>query len=53
MLPLDDLRWQKYKGGYRVRYDASPALKRLLSHGSDKAIWAELWGELHHQGDLH
>ena len=53
MLPLDDPRWQSYKGGYRVPYDASPALKRLLSGGPDKALWEEFWTELHHQGDLH
>lgn len=53
MLPLDDARWQSYKGGYRVPYDASPALGRLLANGADEALWEELWNELHHQGDLH
>ena len=53
MLPLDDLRWQSYKGGYRVPYDASPALRRLLADGPDEELWEEFWNELHHQGDLH
>src|SRR6188472_219744 len=53
MLPLDDPRWQSYKGGYRVPYDASPALRRLLTDGPDDELWEELWNELHHQGDLH
>src|SRR5687768_7971139 len=53
MLPLDDPRWRTYKGGYLVRYDASPALRRLLAGGPDEALWEEFWGELHHQGDVH
>jgi hypothetical protein len=53
MLPLDDPRWQSYKGGYRVSYNASPALRRLLADGPDAELWEELWNELHHQGDLH
>ena len=53
MLPLDDPRWQSYKGGYRVLYDASPGLRRLFSDGPDDALWEEFWNELHHQGDLH
>src|SRR4051794_26287410 len=52
MLPLDDARWQSYKGGYRVPYDASLALGRLLHDGPNEALWEELWNELHHQGDL-
>jgi hypothetical protein len=53
MLPLDDPRWQSYKGGYRVPYDASPVVRRLLSDGPDKELWEEFWNELHHQGDVH
>jgi hypothetical protein len=53
MLPLDDPRWQSYKGGYRVPYDASPALRRLLANGPTKKLWEELWTELYHQGDVH
>ncbi|MDX1945173.1 MAG: hypothetical protein SFU86_07185 [Pirellulaceae bacterium] len=53
MLPLDDPRWQSYKGGYRVPYDPSSILGRLLTDGPDERLWHELWSELHHQGDLH
>lgn len=49
MLPLDDPRWSKLTGGYRVAYNAAPALKRM-ERGED--VWSELWNELHHQGDL-
>lgn len=53
MLSLDDPHWQAYKGGYRVPYDASSALRRLLADGPDEELWDELWTELHHQGDVH
>jgi hypothetical protein len=36
-------------GGYRVPYDASVSLQRL-ERGED--VWDELWGNLHHQGDV-
>jgi len=49
MLPLSDPRWKELKGGYRVPYDASPALIRL-ARGEN--VWDELWQELHHQGDV-
>jgi hypothetical protein len=52
MLPLNDLKWQSYKGGYRVPYDASSALRWLLTYGPTDETWEELWTELHHQGDL-
>ena len=50
MLELDDPRWGELIGGYRVPYDARPALASLES-GSPGA-WKELWDELHHQGDV-
>jgi hypothetical protein len=53
MLPLDDPRWQSYKGGYRVPFDASAGLRRLLADGSTEDLWEEFWTELHHQGDVH
>lgn len=53
MLPLDDARWQSYHGGYRVPYDASIGLRRLLFDRPDDDLWEELWSELHHQGDVH
>src|SRR5260221_12945322 len=52
MLPLDDPRWQSYKGGYRVPYDASPALRRLLAESIHEYLWEEFWNKLHHQGDV-
>jgi hypothetical protein len=52
MLPLDDTRWQSYRGGYRVPYDASAGLQRLLADGPDEELWEEFWTELHHQGDV-
>ena len=53
MLPLDDARWQSYLGGYRVPFDASPALRRLLADDPDEPLWDELSTELHHQGDVY
>jgi hypothetical protein len=52
MLPLDDPRWKSYEGGYRLPYDASVPLGRLLRDGGSEALWAELWEELYHQGDV-
>lgn len=49
MISLDDVRWREFEGGYRVRYDASLAL-RSLRDGEN--VWDELWTELHHQGDV-
>jgi hypothetical protein len=48
MLPLDDPKWQSYTGGYRVPYDASAPLRRLLEQGGSAELWDELWQELHH-----
>lgn len=52
MIPDDDRRWGLLKGGYRVPYDPRPALSRLRSDGADATAWAELWENLHHQGDV-
>ncbi len=52
MLPLDDPRWQTYKGGYRVAYDATEALQQLLADRASDELWGELCGELEHQGDV-
>ncbi len=51
-LPLEDPRWQQYEGGYRLPYDASAALKRLMTEGPSALLWMELWQQLHHQGDV-
>jgi hypothetical protein len=52
MLSFDDQRWRSLAGGYRVPYDPTPMLRRLAADWSDGEAWAELWGELHHQGDV-
>lgn len=49
MIALDDPIWKTLNGGYRIAYDASVPL-RALQAGED--VWAELWEELHHQGDV-
>ena len=49
MLALDDPKWKKLKGGYRVLYDPTPALRKLAQ---GKNAWKELWENLHHQGDV-
>jgi hypothetical protein len=52
MLALDDPRWQSYRGGYRSVYDASTALRLLVSGKATPELWQEFWKELHHQGDV-
>jgi hypothetical protein len=37
--------------GYRLPYDPRPAIAKLKA-GQDGLAWAELWDELHHQGDV-
>jgi len=54
-MTLKDTVWSGLEGGYRTIYDASIPLERLEKtsdpNESDE-IWAELWNELHHQGDV-
>lgn len=55
MLPLEDPKWSSFEGGYRIPYDASIPLLRLEKASSAEEInslYAELWQELHHQGDV-
>ena len=52
MLSLDDPRWRTLRGGYRASYDPTPALRQLAANWEAETAWEELWGELHHQGDL-
>ena len=52
MLPLDDPRWEELEGGYRRPYDPRDAFVLLEKDGEDAEAWEELWGELHHQGDV-
>jgi hypothetical protein len=52
MLHLDDPRWSKLTGGYRVPVDLRPLLRELESGADTESAWADLWAELHHQGDV-
>jgi hypothetical protein len=52
MLSLDDERWANLKGGYGIAFDPRPLLHGLEAGTDDKHVWDELWGELHHQGDV-
>lgn len=55
MIKLNDPKWKELKGGYGTPYDASIALKKLeeTNHTHDvDDILAELWDELHHQGNV-
>ena len=52
MISLEDARWSNMTGGYKTAFDPRPLLRRL-ERGSDATdVWQELWGELHHQGDV-
>lgn len=52
MFGMDDPRWTGLLGGYRVPYDPRRALQSLAQGHKIDAVWAELWNELHHQGDI-
>lgn len=52
MLPLNDIRWASYQGGYRLIYDASKILSRLIQGEATDTLWQELWEDLYHQGDV-
>jgi hypothetical protein len=52
MLNLDDKRWSRLLGGYRVPFDPRPLLARLEAEQDTATTWHELWDELHHQGDV-
>jgi hypothetical protein len=52
MIGLDDPEWTNLLGGYRVPYDPRNALRSLAQGHEIEAAWAELWEELHHQGDV-
>ena len=53
LLPLDDPRWQTYRGGYnRVPFDCVPLIRQLEADGTSEAFWQTVWDELHHQGDV-
>ena len=52
MLPFEDKRWEGLTGGYGTPFDPRPVLRDLRSGSDCESAWAELWEELHHQGDL-
>jgi hypothetical protein len=52
MLAEDDNRWSTLKSGYRLPLDPRTLVKRLENESDTKAVWDELWNELHHQGDV-
>jgi hypothetical protein len=52
MLNLDDQRWNNLKGGYRLPFDPRSLFRKLELSEDVENAWAELWGELHHQGDV-
>jgi hypothetical protein len=52
MLNLDDHRWTKLEGGYRVPFDPRSALRKLEEGVDLERAWQVLWDELHHQGDV-
>ena len=54
-MDLDNKIWRRLQGGYKMVYDASRPLKKLKAAGRQeelKVIFAELWENLHHQGNV-
>jgi hypothetical protein len=54
-MKLTDKFWAKLDGGYRTLYDVSVPLIKMeqsTDPAVHAAIWAELWNNLHHQGDV-
>jgi hypothetical protein len=52
MLDLNDKRWSKLKGGYRIPFDPRPFLAKFeVGKVTDKDLY-EFWGDLYHQGDV-
>ena len=54
-MDLDNKIWQTLDGGYKIPFDASIPLKKLQSTTDQKIIadiFADLWDNLHHQGDI-
>jgi hypothetical protein len=52
MLEIEDERWEKLQGGYRMPFDARPLLRKLSAGEDDASTWSALWDELYHQGDV-
>lgn len=54
-MDLDNKIWSTINGGYKIPFDASIPLKQLRSTTDQKIIFdlfADLWDNLHHQGDV-
>lgn len=54
-MDLDNKIWSTFNGGYKIPFDASIPLKKLRSTSDLKVIadiFADLWGNLHLQGDV-
>jgi len=54
-MDLDDRIWATLEGGYKIPYNASRPLKKLRDatrQNEFAVIFAELWDNLHHQGDV-
>ena len=49
---LTDSKWSTLVGGYRLPYDPRPEISKLAVNLDDESAWAELWENLHHQGDV-
>jgi hypothetical protein len=52
MISLDDVRWSRMTGGYKMLLDPRPLLQQLEDEDDTTEVWKELWNELHHQGDV-
>lgn len=47
-----DDRWHNLTGGYRTLLDPRPLLANLEAGRDTESTWRQLWGELHHQGNV-
>jgi hypothetical protein len=51
-MQLTDAKWSTLAGGYRLPFDPRPEISKLAANLDDASAWAELWENLHHQGDV-
>jgi hypothetical protein len=51
-MDLSDERWSTLRGGYGTLYDPRGALHAVEMGADTGKAWAELWENLHHQGDI-
>ena len=49
---FDRLLWANAAGAYGTAYDPRPSIARIAAGRDAERSWAELWQELHHQGDI-